>query len=307
MKRSVPVEQNRIKGKDDKIFDIVNGIILGVIFLIVLYPFWFVIIASISDPTAVSGGEVILFPKGFTVAGYKRVFENEDIWTGYGNTILYTVCGTILNVIVTVMCGYALSRRELKGRNFLMIIFMIPMYFSGGMIPAYLNIRSFGLTDTKFIMIILGLISTYNLIVCRTFFMNSIPWELHEAAFIDGCSDFRAFFSVVLPLAKPIIAVLMIYYAVGHWNNYFSAMIYLKDSSKYPLQLFLRQILIKSELSSMMVDSSPDSAVSMIMEQNIANQLKFAVIMVSTLPILLVYPWLEKFFAKGVMIGSIKG
>lgn len=293
---------------DDRLFGIINATVLTIIFILFLYPIWFILIASVSDPSAVTAGRVVLWPEGFDLSGYKRVIQNADVWLGYANTILYTVLGTILNVAVTAMVGYAVSRRDLKGRTFIMALFVVTMYFSGGMIPGYLNIRSLGLTNTRTIMLLMGLVAPTNIIICRTFFSTSIPWELQEAAFIDGASDAYVFRKVVLPLSKAILTVMTITYGVGHWNSYFVAMIYLKDEEMYPLQLFLREILLTSNQAVLAMDNGdPESVASMIVEQNIANQLKYALIVVATAPILAVYPWLEKYFEKGFMIGGIKG
>lgn len=293
---------------EDKIFVIVNSTILTVAFLIFLYPIWFVLIASFSDPGAVNAGEVFLLPKGFDLAGYKRILQTADVWIGYGNTIFYTVFGTFLNLAVTVMGAYALARKDFKIRTFIMIMLLIPMYFQGGMIPGYLNVKSLGLVDTRLALLLVGLIAPTNVIICRTYFSTAIPWELHEAAFIDGANDFRIFTKIALPLARPILAVMVINYGVAHWNDYFNAMIYLKDRSLFPLQLFLREIIINSQLQST-IDSgtSLDGIASAIVEQNTASQLKYALIVVSTIPILAVYPFLEKYFEKGFMIGSVKG
>ena len=303
------MKNNRIRESvSDRVFGIVVKILLAILFVIILYPIWFVLIASISDQSAVSAGKVILWPEGLTFEGYKRVLSNADFYTGMGNTIIYTVVGTVFNVIVTVSCAYALSRKDLKGRGLLMGLFVVTMYFGGGMIPGYLNVKEMGLTNSRFIMVLMGLVTPYNLIVCRTFLSNSIPWELHEAAFIDGASDFQIFRKIIVPLSKPIISVMVIYYGVTHWNDYFNAMLYLRDEALFPLQLFLREILLKSNINSMMGDiNDADTIISMIQEANVANQLKYATIVVSTAPILAVYPFLEKHFEKGVMIGSVKG
>lgn len=308
MKNTI-ISKNTIReSAGDRVFGWITKIVLAILFLVILYPLWFVVIASVSNQTSVSAGEVILWPKGLTVEGYKRVLENADFYIGMGNTIFYTVVGTVLNVVVTTTCAYALSRKDLRGRGILMGLFVVTMYFSGGMIPGYLNVKEFGLTNTRFIMLIMGLVTPYNLIVCRTFFQNSIPWELHEASFLDGASDFQIFMKIVMPLAKPIISVMVIYYGVTHWNDYFNAMIYLREEELFPLQLFLREILLKTDMSSMMGDlDDPDTVISMMQEAEVANQLKYAIIVMATAPILAVYPFLEKHFEKGVMIGSVKG
>jgi putative aldouronate transport system permease protein len=293
---------------DDKLFEVVNGALLILLFLFFLYPVWFVVIASISNPDAVASGQVILLPKDIMLNGYKRVFASKEVWTGYLNTIFYTVAGTVLNVLATTMVAYSVSRRDLKGRKLILTLFIITMYFSGGMIPAYLNVRSLGLLDTRTFMLIGGLVTPTNIIICRTYFSNSVPWELQEAAFIDGASDFFVFRKIMMPLARPLLAVMTITYAVTHWNSYFNAMIYLSDDQKYPLQVFLRRILLKSNMLSMMVDDSdPNMLAAIVAEQATANQLKYALIVVAALPLLIAYPWVEKHFAKGIMIGGVKG
>ena len=294
----------------DKIFLVIIYTFIFIMFMAVLYPILFVFSASFSDPFLVSTGKVILLPKGFTLTGYNQLSKYTEIWTGYANSVFYTVIGTILNLVVTLTAGYALSRRDLPGKNIIMGIFIFTMYFSGGLIPGYLNVRSFGLLNTRTIMLIGGLMSVYNMIVCRTFFKSAIPWELHEASVIDGASDFTIFLHIIVPLSKPVIAVMALYYGVEHWNSYFGAMIYLRDRSKFPLQLFLREILIQSRaLADVMLDASadPEAIQALMAMQDAANILKYCVIVVSSLPMLMLYPALQKYFEKGVLIGSIKG
>ena len=294
----------------DKFFQIVVTIILAVFFIIELYPMLYVVLCSVSDPDAVASGEVLLWPVGVTMQGYRSVFQYRELWIGYANTIFYTVLGTMLNLAVTLPCAYAMSRKELMGRNQLMLFFMITMYVSGGLIPTYLNVKSFGLLDSRWSMVILGAMSVYNMIVARTFFANSIPGEIVEAARIDGCSDFGIFSKIVLPLSKAITGVLVLYYGTSHWNAYFSAMIYLDDRKKFPLQLFLREILIQSKFAAEALTDSTVSAEEIAylaeLSEN-AQLMKYCIIIVSTVPIMLIYPRLQKFFEKGVMIGSVKG
>ena len=303
--------KNKIRqGWDDKLFDIINYTCLALIFLMFTYPLWFILIASISDPSAVYAGKVIFWPVGFSTEGYKRVLENAKVWNGFANTILYTVGGTIMNVVVTTMAGYALSRRDLIGRSRLALILIFTMYFSGGMIPSYLNMRDFGLTNTRFVMMLVGLVNVSNVLVTRNFFRGSVPWELHEAAFIDGASDFSVFTQVILPLSKPILAMITINYAVVHWNDFMNARIYLRDQELYPLQMVLREILLKTNIESYgMGTESAETILSQILEQKAADQIKYALITVSTVPLLSVYPFLEKYFSKsrGQMVGGIKG
>ena len=294
---------------NDRVFVSLNTLLLVFFFLITLYPMIYVVSASFSDPDAVSSGRMVLWPVRASLQAYKYVFSYKEIWVGYANTLFYTVVGTFLNLAVTMPCAYALSRRDLVGRGFFMTLFMIVMYFGGGLIPAYLNIRDLGLVDTRAFLLISGLVSTYNLIVARTYFTNSIPWELHEAAFMDGGSDMGAFFKIVLPLSKPISIVLMLYYGVEHWNSYFQAMIYIRTRSKFPLQVFLREILTLGQFTATEDGSfmSAEEMAEMAQMADTANMIKFAVIVVATLPMMILYPMVQKYFEKGAMVGSVKG
>ena len=235
-----------MKSQRDRTFVIVMYVVLILLLIVMLYPLIFVISASFSNPKAVAGGRMILWPVEPSLDGYKYLMQYTEIWSGYANTFFYTIVGTVLNLAATLPCAYAMSRRDLKGRQFLMVFFMITMYFSGGLIPGYLNVKQLGLLNTRTVILVVGLVSTYNLIVCRTFFMTTIPMEIQEAAIIDGCDDFQIFGRIVFPLSKAITVVMALYYGVGRWNSYFAEMIYLKDRGKYPLQLFLREILTKS-------------------------------------------------------------
>lgn len=293
----------------DRIFDVAVKLFVILLFVITLYPIIFVISASVSDPSLVSAGKMLLFPKGFTLDGYSKLLEYKEIWLGYVNTFFYTIVGTTLNLLVTLPCAYALSRDELKGRNAIMKIFAFTMYFGGGLIPSFLNVRDLGLYNTRTILLVLGLVSTYNLIVARTFFASSIPKELQESAMLDGASDFIILRKVVLPLSKSIISVLALYYGVGHWNSYFTPMVYLEDRSKFPLQVFLKEILTQTQvaMNSMSGSESTAAVIEMLQKQDTANLLKYALIIVSSLPLMIIYPFLQKHFEKGVMLGSIKG
>lgn len=311
MTQHTAANRQRIRqSREDRVFGIVNGAVLALIFIITLYPMLYVLSASFSDPNAVASGKMVLLPVQPSLQAYAYILQYNDIWTGYANTIFYTVVGTVINLAVTLPCAYAFSRRDFKGRSVLMPLFIVTMYFQGGLIPSYLNMRSLGLVDTRMALLILGAVSVYNLIVARTFFANSIPWELHEAAFLDGCSDFKLFFSIVLPLSAPITVVMLLYYGIAHWNSYFNAYIYLRNRSLYPLQVFLREILtmgsFMSEISDLGAYSAEDIAY-FTKQAETANMMKYAIIVVSTLPMLIIYPFLEKYFAKGVMIGSVKG
>ena len=303
---------NRIRlSTGDRIFEIVNVCVLVLLSFIFVYPLIYVMSASVSNPRAVEAGQLVLMPIEPTLDGYAYIMQYKDVWTGYLNTLFYTIAGTAMNLAFTIPAAYALSRRDCKGRNFLTAVFMFTMYFSGGTIPLYLNMRSFGLLNTRFSILIVGLVSISNVIIARTYFSTSIPWEIQEAARIDGCDDFGIFFRIVLPLSKAIIVVLMLYYAVGHWNSYFREMLYLKDRDKFPLSLFLREILVESKMAETAIMAgeafSPEEMLELMKRADAANRLKYCFIVVSTLPMLILYPFLQKYFEKGVMIGSIKG
>lgn len=291
------------QGRGDKIFDITNLIILLLILLAVLYPLYFIVIASFSDPNAVAAGKVWLFPVGFNVDGYKEILKNNDLWSGYANSIKYTVIGTSLNIALTIPAAYALSRKELVGRNFFMSMITFTMFFGGGLIPTYLLVSNLGLYNTMWALILPGAVSVYNLIVTRTYFAQNIPEELFEAGQIDGCTYFKFFTKVVIPVSKPIIAVMVLMYAVAHWNSYFNALIYIKDRALYPLQVILRELLIQQEAAAGMAGD----AISAAEQQRLADMLKYGIIIVSSLPVLCMYPFVQKYFVQGMMIGSVKG
>ena len=263
----------------------------------------YVLSSSFSSGAAISSGQVILWPVDLSLEGYKAVFSHRYIIPAYRNTIFYTVAGTIINLAITLTCAYPLSRKDFPLRKFFMGMFLFTMFFSGGLIPTYILISNLGFVNTIWAMLIPGALSVYNMILVRTFLTGNIPLELLEASQIDGCSDAKYFTAVLLPLSKPVIAVITLYYAVGHWNSYFNAMIYLSDMELYPLQLILRQILVASQINlSDMVDVE-----SMVAKQGLADILKYALIVVSTVPILCMYPFIQRYFIKGVMIGSVKG
>ncbi|MEH7082630.1 carbohydrate ABC transporter permease [Neobacillus drentensis] len=291
------------KSKEDKVFDIINFFLVAIILLLVVYPLYFIVIASISDPNMIYEGKVWLLPKELTLEGYQRIFGDSKIWLGYKNSIIYTVVGTIVNVSFTLMAAYALSRKDLYGRNVIMFLFLMTMFFSGGLIPTYLVVKNLGLLNTMWALILPKAVAVWNVIVAKTFFESSIPNELLEAARIDGCSDVKFFWKIVLPLSKPIVAVMVLFYAVGHWNSYFDALIYLNNENLYPLQLILRNILIQNQSSTMMI-SDLDSLAA---KQRVSELIKYGVIIVASIPLLIVYPFVQKYFVKGVMIGGIKG
>ena len=288
--------------RTDKIFQIVLYIMAAATLLVVVYPLYFVVIASFSDPSAVSGGQVWLLPKGFTLDGYKELLRHDEIWIGYANTILYTIAGTLIGVTVNLFAAYALSRKDLVGRKFFSLMFIFTMFFNGGLIPTFLTIKEFNLYNTFFVMVLPFSVSIYNIIVARTFFQNSIPSDLNDAAKIDGCGNLLYFFKIVLPLSKAVISVIALWTAVGMWNSYFNALIYLKDASRYPLQLILRNILITNNLQM-----SFGSGEAMQIALRLSNLMRYSVIIVSTVPIMCIYPFVQKYFNKGVMIGAVKG
>ena len=292
------------ESKGDKVFNVANFVVICLITILVLYPLIYILSSSISDPDLVYSGKVWFLPRGITFEGYQRVLQDPDILTGYANTILYTVVGTIINLLITLTAAYSLSKKSLPGGRVAMLLMVFTMYFNGGMIPTYLIMKNLNLLDTRLIIIISGAVSTYNLIIARTFFINGVPKEIEEAALIDGCSIFRIFVSIVLPLSKALIGVLALYYGVGHWNAYFNALIYLSDNDKFPLQLILRAILISNQQKASMALENEEM---MQVQQRVANLIKYSVIVVSSLPVLVVYPFLQKYFAKGVMVGSLKG
>ncbi len=288
---------------NDKIFYFCITLVLTVFFLLVLYPCIYVVSASFSTGTAVQSGKVLLLPVDFSLEGYRTVFHTQTVWLGFRNSLFYTVAGTLINLAMTLTAAYCLSRRDLPGRNFVMLLFTFTMFFNGGMIPHYMLIQKLGLLNTPWALLIPGAIGVYNLIVCRTFIQNTIPGELLEAAQIDGCSDFMYFIRVVLPLSKAIIAVLVLFYGVSHWNSYFNAMIYLNDKNLYPLTLFLREILMADQIDPSTV-TDPEMQAKLAQS---AGVIKYALIVVSMIPVLLIYPFIQKYFVKGVMIGSVKG
>ena len=288
-------------------FDVVNYAIAIIIFFIILYPLYFVVIASFSDPNYINIGEVVFWPKGFTLDGYKRVMNTTEIWTGFRNSVIYTGLGTILNVAMTVTAAYALSKKRLPGRGIFQLIIVFTMFFSGGMIPTYLLLKNMNMLDTMWVMIIPGAVSAYNLIVTKTFFISSIPAELEEAARIDGASDFRIFFKIVIPLSTPIIAVMFLFYGVGHWNSYFDGMMYLSDSDLIPLQVVLKDILSSAQTAANSGAMSSEELILLAEQQKIAEMVKYVSMIVATVPVLLVYPFIQKYFKKGVMVGSLKG
>lgn len=290
----------------DKIFFVVNKLFLWSLLILILYPLIYILSASISEPSAVNSGRMWLFPVDITLEGYQRVFKNSEIWVGYRNTIFYTAFGTMINLLITLPCAYALAQGGLRGRGAFMAFLIFTMIFNGGLIPTYLLIRDLSMMDTIWAMVIPNAAAVWNIIVTRTFFQSSIPKELTEAAEIDGCSVTKTFVRIVLPLSMPIIAVMSLFYGVAHWNQYFNAMLYISDRDLYPLQLFLREILVLSEMpASMMMDEDMMEAAAE--QARISDIIKYAVMIMASLPLLVVYPFVQRYFVKGVLIGSLKG
>ena len=292
-----------MKSKSDIIFDIFNYTLLGLITILVLYPLYFIVIASFSDPDFINTGQVVFWPKGFNTLGYQKIFEDTKIWRAYGNTIFYTLVGTCINIVLTMMFAYPLSRKDFCGRRFLTFFMMFTMYFQGGLMPTYILMQNIHLYDTPWVMVLLPAINVFNVIIAKTNIQNNIPEELYEAAAIDGCSHFKFFCKIVMPLSKSIVAVLVLYYGVAHWNEFMNGLVYLRDEGLYPLQLVLRGILVQNQASAdMMADID-----SMMAQQKAAELIKYGLIIVSALPVLVIYPFLQKYFAKGVMVGAVKG
>ena len=294
----------------DKAFDIINLVLLLMITLVILYPLYFTVIASLSDPYAVVRGEVLLWIKDFTIEPYKNVFANEEIWTGYFNSIVNTVLAVLYNLVLTIPAAFVMSRRNLRGVNLFMGFFVFTMYFSGGMIPSYLLVKDLGLMNTRWALILPIGFSVYNMIIARTFFQSNLSEELFEAARIDGCSVFGTFFKIVLPLSGAIIAVIALYVAVGHWNSWFSALLYITDKKLYPLQYILRSILIQNQEMNIINTQGMQNADMIqyfVRRKYMAEGMKYSLIFISSLPMLIAYPFVQKYFVKGVMIGAIKG
>ena len=290
--------------RTNKVFDVINAVILLIVLIVCFYPLYYVLIISFSKEVV----GTYFWPSGFTIDGYKLIFSQPDIWIGYANTIFYTVAGVLVGLAITLPFAYSLSRRDFLGRGILIGFIMVTMFIGGGLVPTYLNIYQMGLLNTRAAIILTGLTSTYNIIVARTFFANTIPGELFDAAQIDGCGNGRFFFGIVLPLSKPIIAVLALYMGVGRWNSYFNEMIYLRDENKYPLQLFLRRLLWEVDAVEKMLEQGLEVSEELLTQGlHMSTIMQYCLIVVSTVPMLIVYPYLQKYFAKGVMIGSVKG
>lgn len=289
--------------REDKIMYGIIYAVMVILLVIVIYPLVYIVSSSFSSGSAVSAGKVLLWPVEFSTTGYEIIFSYKLVWSGYWNTIVITVVATAINLVLTIMAAYPLSRRDFYGRNFYMTLFMIIMFFSGGMIPNYILMTKLDLINTRWAIILSGAISVHNMIIMRTYFQNSIPYDLFEAARLDGITDWGYLFKIVLPLSKAIICVILLYYAVAHWNAYFNSMLYLRDRELYPLQMVLRDVLNASNVDL----SQIDDAELLAQMTGAADLIKYALIVVSTVPILCAYPFVQKYFEKGVMIGSVKG
>lgn len=288
--------------RKDVVFDVVLYTICALLLVVILYPLWFIIIASFSDPSAVAGGHVWLWPVGFTLDGYDELLRQPKVWIGYRNTIAYTAVGTLIGLAVNIPAAYALSRKDLWGRRGLMGLYVFTMFFSGGLIPIFLTVQQAGLYNTFWVLVLPFSVSAYNIIVARTFFETSLPPDLWDAAQIDGCGNLRFFFTMALPLSKAVISVIALWTAVGQWNSYFNALIYIRDENLYPLQLIMRNILITNQNFAAL---GTGEAAMIAMRR--ANLVRYAMIIVATVPIMCVYPFIQKYFDQGVMIGAVKG
>jgi len=297
-------KSNRIRSSlQDKIFDASNVVIMILLLFVYIWPLWFVIIASFSDPMEVQLGKVLFWPIKPSVDSYIELIHRDSIWIGYKNTIVYTVLGTLINMFFTICAAYPLSRKDFVIRGPVMVFLLITMYFNGGLIPTYMLVKALGLVDTIWCVILGGALSVYNMLIMRSYFMNSIPPALQEAAVLDGANSFQYLIRVVLPLSKPVMAVIALYYAIGHWNDYFTALVYFQDESKYPLQLVLKEI--HQSVTAQSIDMSNN--LDMEEKVKLAQSLKYSSIIVATVPVMILYPFIQRYFVKGVMIGSVKG
>ena len=294
----------RKKITQDKVVYFINYVLLTLLLVIVVYPIVYIISCSFSSGDALMTGKVKLLPVEPTLQSYKAVFKYQSIWTGYANSILYAIVGTLISMSLTLLAAYPLSREDFRGKKIFMFLVLFTMMFSGGLIPTYMLIKNLKMMDTIWAIVLPGAVNAYNIIVARTFFANTIPKELREAAEMDGCADFRFFLKIVIPLSTPIIAVLSLWVIVGLWNSYFGPMIYLNSQTKYPLQLVLRRILLLSQVNLNQSNIDPETIRK---NQYLSEMLKYGTIIVSTVPLMIVYPFVQKYFVKGVMIGSVKG
>lgn len=306
-----PVDESQIvhkvvSSRSDQRFDVINVVFLLVVIVVIGYPMWFVLIASVSDPQAVESGRVWLWPVDMSLDGYKRVFAESAIWTGYRNTIVYTLVGVTLHLFLVMPCAYALSRRSLVGRTAITWYILFTMLFSGGIIPTYLVVKNLGMLDTLWAVVVPGAAGAWSILVGRAFFKQTVPEELNDSAKMDGAGDFQIFLRIAIPLSAPIIATLALFHGVGLWNEYFKALIYLSDRDKYTLQLILRELLVVSQDASQGGGEGGGDAGSQVEQLRLASLIKYAVMIVASLPLLIIYPFLQRFFTKGVLIGSVK-
>lgn len=291
------------RSRSDRLFDISNLIFFTCLVLVVVYPLYFMLIASFSDPDAVNTGQTFLLPKDITFDGYQNIFKDPNILQGYGNSLLYTTVGTVVKVMLIISGAYVLSRKDVPGRNLVMFLIVFTMFFQGGLIPTYLLVRDLHLVNTMWALILPGAIPVFQLLIARTFFQTTIPDELLEASQVDGCSDIRFFAQIVLPLSLPIIAVIALFSAVQEWNSFFKALVYIQDEEKQPLQVVLRAILVQNQVSNEMLGDIEEQEARL----RAAEQIKYGVVIVASAPMLMLYPFVQRFFVQGVMIGSVKG
>lgn len=299
MSKSVKIKESF----GDRVFNVTLFIVLTAAMLVVLFPLYFIVIASISDPVLVQSGEVLFWPKGITFEGYKMIFQDSSIWKGYGISLWCVVVGTIINLFFTIPAGYALSRKDLPGKKFFMLFLTFTMFFGGGLIPTYLLVKDLGLINSLWSLVLTDAVSVINIIIVRTYFQTNIPEELYEAAQMDGCSEVKTFFKIAIPLAKPIIAIMVLYYGLGQWNQFFKGIIYIQDENLYPLQLVLRNILVQNTSTA----GATMNTDTFLAQQRLAELIKYGVIIIGSLPPILAYPFVQKYFEKGVMVGSVKG
>lgn len=285
----------------DHVFNILNTILMILISVVIVYPLWYVILASITDPAIVNSGKFLLIPQGLYVAGYQEAFDYPQIWAGYKNSIIYTVVGVIVALVATIPGAYAFSRRDMAGRKGIMFLFTFTMFFNGGMIPLFLTVQNVKIYNTMWAIVLPIGVSVYNLIVCRSFFEANLPIELLEASKLDGCSDFGFFFKIAIPLSSTIIAVMVLFYATGLWNIYFNAIMFLRDEDKLPLQVVLRNLILSNQLMQ------GASGAELVEKQKLVDQLKYVIVTLAAFPLVIVYPFVQKYFAKGVMVGAVKG
>lgn len=297
-----------MKRKKVQLFDVVNAILVFLITVITIYPLYFCVVASFSNPNEVALGNTLLWVKDFTLDIYKFVIQEEQLWIGYRNSLIYLVLGTLYNLVLTIPAAYVLTKQYLPFRNILSWYFFITMYVSGGMIPNYLLRKDLNLIDNPLVLILGAGVSCYNLIVTRQYFSSSIPSDIYEAAYMDGASEMQCFVKIAMPLAKPIIAVMALYYGVGHWNSYYNALIYIRDNAYYPLQLVLRNILLNNQLNMNNLENvEAETLEYMVYRSQMAQGMKYAIVFIASAPLLIVYPFIQKHFTKGIMIGSVKG